>query len=267
MEKLSPSLTAKIVYYYISNPRTKKFRPFEKPILEEAEKSIITFKGFDIAVYKWGESEKKVLLVHGWEGRASNFGAIIPKLLEYGYQVISYDAPSHGDSTKKKTNFFDIPKLIEVFLKKESYDLVITHSGASAMTLLIMSNLKYSGNKMVILTVYDKFEDYISQIINYFGLTMRTKTKFMDLIRKITKYEPSELQANLFVKNITIKNAIFIHDKGDKIVSVENSKFVSSNMPGSKFFEIEGTGHFKMLWSENVVNIIEEQILKTNNLS
>ncbi|KAA1246074.1 alpha/beta fold hydrolase [Aquimarina sp. RZ0] len=262
LEKISPRITAKIIFNYISNPRTKKFRPFEKQIIEEAQRSSINFKGFNIAVYKWGEGKKKALLIHGWEGRASNFGAIIPKLLEYGYQVISYDAPSHGNSTKKKTNFFDIPKLIEVFLKKEQYDLVMTHSGGSVMSLLIMNNLKYSGDKMVLLTVHDKFEDYIEHIIQYFGLTIRTKTAFMNLVRKITPYEPLDLQASLFVRNIAIKKAIFIHDEEDKIVSVANSKYVSSKMPGSKFFEVKGTGHFKMLWSPKVINIIEEQVLK-----
>jgi len=52
-----------------------------------------------------------------------------------------------------------------------------------------------------------------------------------------------------------------IHDKFDKVIPIEKTKNVSSFIKNSKLIEIEGTGHFKMLWSKKVVKIIEELIL------
>ncbi|WP_109097740.1 alpha/beta hydrolase [Aquimarina sp. AU58] len=139
LERISPKLTTKIAFQYISNPRIKKIRPFEKNVLEYAKRSNLKFKDFDIVVYEWGEGEKVVLLVHGWEGRISNFGAIIPVLIEKGYKIIGFDAPCHGNSSKGKTIFFDTSELIEIFLKKNRYDLIVTHSMGSVMTLMVMS--------------------------------------------------------------------------------------------------------------------------------
>lgn len=260
IEWISPYLTAKIAFNHISNPRVKKFRPFEKPILEHATKSTLKFKKHKIAVYQWGTGEKAALLSHGWEGRASNFGAIIPLLIKKNYTVIGFDAPSHGNSSKRKTSFFDICELIEFFLKKETYNLIITHSMGSVMTLMAMSKLNYRGNQLIVCTTPDKFEDYIEQTVNHFGLTHKTKNALIDLVRKNTIYEPLALQASIFVKNIMMNKATFIHDKNDKVLNISNSKKVSSQMKNAEFIELENTGHFKLLWSNKTLNIINKRI-------
>ena len=260
LELISPSITARIAFHFISNPQVRKLRSFEKSILDNAIKSSTIFKKFTIASYQWGKGTKTALLVHGWEGRASNFGAIIPILVESGYRVIGFDAPSHGNSSKRKTNFFDIAELIEVFLKKETYDLVITHSIGSVMTLMAMSKLKYQVNKLIVITTPDKFEEYIEHTVNKLGLTIKTNKAFIKLIRNTTVYEPTELQASLFVKNITVKKALFIHDKDDTIIKIENTKKVSSQMNNSRFIELKNTGHFKILWAEKTLNLVKEHV-------
>ncbi|MCG8329634.1 MAG: alpha/beta hydrolase [Chitinophagales bacterium] len=260
LERISPDVTARIAFDYISNPRIKKFRAFEKPILEKTKRSNLRFKQFDIAVYQWGEGKKTALLVHGWEGRSSNFGAIIPELIKCGYKVIGFDAPGHGNSSKSRTNFFDISELIEIFLKRENYDLIMTHSIGSVMTLMAMSKLKYSGDQLIVFTTPNKFEDYIEHTINHFGLTVKTKAAFLKLIRAETIYEPLDLQAVLFVQDITLGKVVFIHDKNDKVIDIEDSRRVSILMPNAEFIEIQNTGHFKMLWSEITISLIKKYL-------
>lgn len=260
IEKISPKLTAKLAYYYISNPQVSKFRDFEKPIVNEAKRSFIKYKHFDIAVYEWGKGDKTALLVHGWEGRASNFGAIIPKLVENGYKVISFDAPSHGNSTKKKASFFDFSGLIEVFLKKQPYDLIMTHSIGSVMSLLVMNDMEYKGDQMIVLTTPDKFEDYVKFTVSYFGLTHKTKDAFLDLIREKTAYEPLKMNGSDFAKKVHFNKALFMHDLNDKTFDIENSRRVQKCMKNADFVTLEGTGHFRMLWSEKTIGIIEEAI-------
>ena len=260
VEQLSPLLTAKIAFHYISNPRVKKYRSFEKSISNEAEKSVLKFKKFKIAHYKWGKGDKKALLVHGWEGRASNFGAIIPLLVNKGFTVESFDAPGHGNSSKKKASFFDPAELVSLFLKNDVYDLVITHSMGSVMTLLAMSEMNHEGNRLIVCTTPDKFEDYVEQTIAHFGLTAKTKGAFLKLIRKKTGYEPSGLQANLFVQNIQMNKAIFVHDHNDRVIKIENTKNVSSSMTNSKFITLEKSGHFKMLWSDQLLKIVADTV-------
>tara|TARA_B110000902_G_scaffold188886_1_gene213825 strand:+ start:656 stop:1504 length:849 start_codon:yes stop_codon:yes gene_type:complete len=262
LQKISPRLTAKIAFNFISKPKGKKIRAFEKAILEIATKDIIPFNKFNIQTYKWGNGTKKALLIHGWGGRASNFGAIIPELTKNNYTVISFDGPCHGESTKKKTSFFEMSDLVKLFLKKDKYDLIITHSMGTVLTFTAMNSIKYKVNQMIVLTSPSKFLEFIDLAVTQFGLTNKTTRLLINKIRKTTtEYDPITLDAESIVKDIEMKNVTFIHDKFDKVIPIEKTKNVSSFIKNSKLIEIEGTGHFKMLWSKKVVKIIEELIL------
>lgn len=121
LDFLSTDLAAKQMYSFMSNPRLKKLRAFENTVLDESAKGNITFNDFNICTYTWGEeSDKVALMIHGWEGQAGNFGGLVPLLLENGYQVIAFDAPSHGYSSKGKTNMFHFVEVIETFITQRT---------------------------------------------------------------------------------------------------------------------------------------------------
>ncbi|MGS0527883.1 alpha/beta hydrolase [Zobellia nedashkovskayae] len=266
LQKISPKLTAKIAFKFISKPINREMRSFEKSIIDTAEKSSIQFKKFDIKTFKWGNGKKKALVVHGWGGRAANFGTIIPKLIDNGYEVTGFDAPCHGASTKRKTSFFEISDVVKLFLQKEKYDLVITHSMGSAFTLLAMSNLKYKINQIIVLTTPNRFLEFIGAAVLHFGLTPKTTKLLIRKVRKTSGYEPMTLKTSEFIKNVEMKFITFIHDKADKIIAINTSKRVSKSVKTSDFIEIEGTGHFKMLWSKKVVELITDLTTDKPNL-
>ena len=47
--------------------------------------------------FAWGAGPS-VLLVHGWEGRGAQLGALVDPLVAAGYRVVALDGPAHGDS-------------------------------------------------------------------------------------------------------------------------------------------------------------------------
>src|SRR5215469_4186983 len=53
----------------------------------------------EIAVYHWGDGDRRILLVHGWGGKAAQFFAFVEALRDHGYAVIAFDAPAHGGSS------------------------------------------------------------------------------------------------------------------------------------------------------------------------
>ncbi len=264
-QKISPKLSASIAFNFISKPKINKIRSFEKSILEIANQSSLRFKRFIIKSYSWGNGNKKALLIHGWGGRASNFGAIIPELIEDGYTVISFDGPCHGDSTKKRTNFFEMADLVKLFLQKDNYDLIITHSMGSVLAFTAMGALRHKINQMIILTSPSRFLEFIELAVVQFGLTTKTTKLLINKISKTTtEYNPITFRASDIIKKIEIKDVTFIHDSSDKIIPIEVTRSVSSYIKNSKFIEIEGTGHFKMLWSKKVIEIIKKQVFNYN---
>lgn len=261
LDFIAPSLSARIAYWFLSNPQKRKLRKFEQATLDEAEKSIYKYKDFDLQTYLWNKNaEKKALVVHGWEGQAGNFGAIVPVLVEEGFCVESFDAPSHGNSSKGNTSVMDYLEVVGQFIERNEYDLIITHSFGSVATIFALSELKANIEEIILLTTPNRFEDRIQMVIDALGLTDRTKQAFIKLFEKRTGYDPLKLNATDFCQNINAEKITFIHDEQDKAIPIKRSRDVHEAWEGSEFIKIENTGHFKMLWSKTTLEIIRKLV-------
>ena len=115
---LFPNAITSFAYNQLTNPQIRKLRENELRTINTAEKENFLFQGFDIKLYTWKGGNKKILLIHGWEGQAGNFSDLIDSLLKVGYTIYSFDAPSHGFSSKGKTSLFEFTELVGVLIKR-----------------------------------------------------------------------------------------------------------------------------------------------------
>ena len=153
--------------YLWTRPIKYKVPEREIPILKSCNTSILTIKNINkkIQFYRWEGRGPKILLVHGWSGRASNMYYIINRLIEKGYDTYSFDAPAHGSSPSKTTN---IPEFIacinELYLYIKSPVAIIAHSGG-AFASIYSSSLNIKKLKKLVLissfnSVYDLFQSF-----------------------------------------------------------------------------------------------------------
>mgnify|MGYP001953379095 CR=1 FL=1 len=59
--------------------------------------------------------------------------------------------------------------------------------------------------------------------------------------------------------NISVSKSLkslIIHDINDKVIPISRSKNVHKNWAVSKFMEVEGTGHFRILRTKEVINSV-----------
>ncbi len=94
---LMPSKVAKGHVQLFLSPRKFPLKQWE----EEAElngERISFGANFNngLSALRWGKSNKRVLIMHGWESRATQMQALAKPLVEQGYEVIAIDAPRHG---------------------------------------------------------------------------------------------------------------------------------------------------------------------------
>ncbi|WES63769.1 alpha/beta hydrolase [Microbacter sp. GSS18] len=64
-------------------------------------------RGARVGVYEWGTGADVVLLVHGWQGRASQFAPLVRELLAERFRVVAVDMPAHGDAPGRATTIVD----------------------------------------------------------------------------------------------------------------------------------------------------------------
>ena len=85
---------AKYFYRQLNNPRIKKITPSKSNIFALSTKKIVKFNGLDIVTYRWQGNNGKVLIIHGWEGRATNFESIIKELVNQRFDVTIFEGSS-----------------------------------------------------------------------------------------------------------------------------------------------------------------------------
>jgi len=252
---LFPNQITSFAYDQLTNPQVRKLRENELGTLEKAEKEKYKFKDFDIQLYTWKGGDKKVLLIHGWEGQAGNFSDLIEKLLADGFTVHSFDAPSHGFSSKGRTSLFEFTELVGIIIKKFDVKLLVSHSfGGVATTYALFENQDIEIEKYVLITTPDKFIERIDDVAEMVGINDKVKNRLISRLENETNNDVRNLNVSEFVKYIKVEKSLIIHDTNDKVIPISRSKNVHQNWIVSEFMEIEGTGHFRILRTPEVID-------------
>ncbi len=252
---LFPKLVASFAYYQLTHPQVKKLRANELVTLDKSNKEIFKFKNFDIQCYTWKGGDKSVLLIHGWEGQAGNFGDIVEKLIAEGFTVHAFDAPCHGYSSKGDTSLFEFIELVEVLIKKYQVKKLISHSfGGVATTYSLFNDQSLMIDQYVLLTVPDTFTERIDDVVEQIGITQKVKEILVQRIESEIEKDVNTLNVRDFVQQVNVKKALIIHDKNDKVIPIHRSKRVHQHWKNAEFIEISGTGHFRILRTESVID-------------
>lgn len=263
VDLLIPSIAAQKVYRAMSTPKARKLKKFEEKALEKASKEKIKFQEFEIVIYSWGKKTDKVaLLVHGWEGHAGNFGALVDILVEKGYNVISYDAPSHGSSSKGSTNMFQFAACTSHIFKIYKPHTVISHSYGSVSSIIgISENLDVKVDKWLMVTTPNDFRDRMNGFIEHFKLSNRSRNKLINIVEEESGTGIDTLNMEEYADKISNVNDIrIIHSTNDIIIPIEQARAANKALRKSKIIEIEKAGHVNILWSGKLKELVTEII-------
>ncbi|MFK7935061.1 MAG: alpha/beta fold hydrolase, partial [Saprospiraceae bacterium] len=215
--------------------------------------------GFDIQTYCWEGGNKRVLLIHGWEGQAANFSDLIQKLLAADYTVYAFDGPSHGFSSRGETSLFEFTELVAEMIKELKIDKLVSHSfGGVATTYALHSNPNLRIEKYALLTTPDRFRDRIQSVSDQVGISKKVTDKLVKRLEQETAMDVNTLNVSDFVKTINVAQSLIIHDKNDRVIPIQQSQNVCKNWEVCDLIEIEGTGHFRILRTENVLDRVVE---------
>src|SRR5690606_32708626 len=113
------------------SPIKYKLPKRELKMFEVSHKSKLTLpkSGKEIMVYENKFGSKKVLLIHGWNGRGTQLVSIAKAFKELNYTIISFDAPGHGlcqKSTANMTHF--IVAIFALDKNHDGFDVLVGHS-------------------------------------------------------------------------------------------------------------------------------------------
>jgi pimeloyl-ACP methyl ester carboxylesterase len=205
-----------------------------------------------ILVYKYGKSDKKILLVHGWSGRGTQLVKFADAFVDKGYATISFDAPGHGKSPGNSTIMTEfIASILEIDKKFGPFEAAVGHSlGGMALLNAIKKGLKI--NRLTIIGSGDKVKDILDDFVCKLELKSEFSSHLQDYFEKKYNESMENYSGHTAAKTIDIP-VLLIHDENDSEVPVETSINIHDNLKNGELLITQHLGHRKILGNPFVI--------------
>jgi pimeloyl-ACP methyl ester carboxylesterase len=257
LQFFSTSLAATFALKLFKTPQKFKTPEREEMMRESAKKQMITVPSIkkDIMVYEYGYSKQKVLLVHGWAGRGTQLYQIADKILENRMMTISFDAPAHGLSKGKTTNFPEYVAAINYINEIYGpFEAVIGHSFGGITSMAALAENPFT-NKSVVIGIDCSINDVIDNFAKKLQLKQSVANKIKNHLSKIFKKSIESVSPCETAKK-TIIPTLVLHDTQDMDVDVSNAYKIRQNLVNGELLVTNGLGHRRILRDKKVINRI-----------
>jgi len=262
---IAPNWAAKNASVKFLKPNRYEIKQWE----ENAEQAGTRFKlSEDVSVIRWSSNEevqgqrapddanssdngKQILLVHGWESRATQMYGLVKGLVIQGYTVFAVDMPGHGHSSGETSNAYLFSQTVKLAQQELGhFHAIIGHSmGAGATAIAVGKGV--TADKLVLISGPSSIENVLRRFSGFVGLNKNTTDKFIDVIGQFVGVPASELDATKLLQACDIP-ALLIHDEHDIEVPVSESRRLAPVFNQSELFVTKGLGHRKILKSDEV---------------
>lgn len=254
IEFFSKDLVTKVGAKIFTTPikhKTPK-REFEMDKNAIKEKVFIPKINKSIIVYHYGDSPKKVLLVHGWSGRGTQLVKFADELVSKGYSTISFDAPAHGKSGSSTTLMPEfIASILELEKEYGPFEFAIGHSlGGMSLLNSVKQGLKIK--KLVTIGSADKIQDILNDFVQKLKLKPEIALKMKNHFEEKFGEPMENYAAHVAAQKVEIPTLI-IHDENDYEVPIFCAENIYKHLPNGEFFKTKKLGHRKILGDKEVI--------------
>jgi len=247
-------------------------RPFRRKITDKQKQFLESGKPFTfehnsetITAYSWGNGEKKVLLLHGWQSHTYRWKAYVEPLVTQGYTVFAFDAPGCGLSSGK---FLSVPTYSEVIEKMILHlgriDTIISHSlGGFSALYTLHRNPSLSSEKLVVMASPGEAAEFFRFYKGTLNLSERSEKLVTQQFINRFHHSPEYFSASKFASTLTIPGLI-IHDEEDDDTSANHSQRIHQQWSNSRLVVTKGLGH--NLKSTEVIKEVVKFVGETSTL-
>lgn len=227
-------------------------REKEMDINSRQEKITVPSIKREIVVYHYGNTSRKILLVHGWSGSGTQLANMAKGLLEEGFSVVSFDAPAHGKSPGKISMmpfFSESAHYLEQ--KYGPFEGAIGHSlGGMASLRAVKDGLKI--NKLVVIGTANSITHITKDFARNMKLNEKVARKMKTYLDKKLREDMDNYSGAVSARQVSIPSLV-IHDKQDVDVPVSAAHDIYSSLGNGELFITEGLGHRRILGNREVI--------------
>lgn len=241
---ISTRATLRILEYFFYKPVKFNVPRREEEFISKSVRSTMGMSQLevDIEIYRMEAEGERVLLVHGWNGRAGQFHAIARSCHDAGFDVTALDLPGHGGSDDRHTALPEfVDAISEVYAHHGPFDHVIGHSiGAIAVLNGPRSGLKFK--KIVTISIpATKVRSLFQSFTEMFGLSVERYTDLLiERASKRYKADPNSFDPCIVSKDLD-SEVLIIHCRDDEDAGVSESIQLNTMVDGSELYITSGS--------------------------
>ena len=252
---VSKGLATRFLWRIFCRPIKFKTPSREAGCYNNAEQEMIDAESVSkkIMLYRIPNDGQRILFVHGWNGRSSQFYRIIELLSDHGYDVTAVDLPGHGRSSRSNTNLPEITDLLsEITRSRGPYHGVVCHSfGGVAALNAVRYGASYEKLVLISPGIYE-IKPMFKTFVGLFGLDEEYYAdRLFDLAESLFGASPGEFGLDRFAEHIETETLI-VHCEDDREASKEIANSLHRDMKNSVLYMTEGLGHRRILRDEKV---------------
>jgi len=205
-----------------------------------------------VRVHAYGEGPL-VVLVHGWQGGASQLSGLAASVCAAGFRVALFDMPAHGEAPGWSTSAPEFIRILaHVARELGPVHAVVGHSlGGTAALLCAARGLPMAG--VVALSPVPSFEFAMRGYARAFGLSLRAKELLARRFEARTRTKRAELDLAGVTPGVP---TLLVHDLLDRSIPSRYSRRLKHQWPGTDLIETCGFGHGRMLDADRVAQSV-----------
>jgi pimeloyl-ACP methyl ester carboxylesterase len=253
-QKLAPRAVGRAAEALFCTPRRSARPAHEARILADATPFTIPFEGDRLAGWSWGAGPT-VLLVHGWNGRGAQLGALVEPLVAAGFRVVTFDGPAHGATGGRRATLASFSRaIVAVTCAVGPLHGVVAHSfGGAAATLALAGGV--SAERVVLISPFTRIADGVSRFTGALGLGGVALQTFHERLAAragsvIAALEPLAVAPRLEAR------ALVVHDEEDREVRFGDGAAIAAAWPGAELVATHGLGHQRILRDPEIVKLV-----------
>jgi pimeloyl-ACP methyl ester carboxylesterase len=231
------------------------------PLFNRATSVQVASADGDVQAYLWrgaGVFRGRVILVHGWSGRAMVMGLFVEPLLRAGFDVVALDLPAHGCSGGTRLSMPIGGRAVQAVAHFfQPVTAAITHSFGGPVLALAMEGgrplthaLKL--DRAVLIAAPNKLSAMTDRFATSQNLSPLVHAELDRLVAEAARRPIETVQTGAMLERAGTPSLI-IHDELDGDVPYDRALAICASAPNATLMTTCGLGHTRIIISSAVV--------------
>lgn len=188
----------------------------------------------------------KVLMLHGWSGRHTQFGPLINALTARGYCCITIDPPAHGSSPGREAHpvaFADA--MFEAADAFGPIHAVVGHSMGAGATAFTLTH-ELAARRAVLIAGPASMARVLTRFCDLLQLAPAARTRLFALVSRHMGVDEGDLDVERLPEPAGVE-VLVVHDADDRDVPVADVEAIRTAWPHTRLHLTRGLGHRRVL--------------------